>query len=311
MIRQNSPVALFCAPQPIAIVENETGLGKDTLRVWEKRYGFPTPERDAQGERLYAPAQIERLLHIKRALDAGMRPGQVVPLSLPELQARLNDHHPIDHHPETEALWPLVVAGHANALAQALTMTQQRMGWVAFVNECVAPLNVRVGQAWLNGEIEIHQEHVYAETLQTFLRQSIAQLKQQGPLQAPKVLLTTLNNEQHSLGLLMVELMLVLVRCDTLSLGTRLPMEHVMAATRMHQPDVVALSFSSHYGSREAWRDAQTLRSHLPEPVALWVGGAALNAPKRSPKLKGVQRMASLSDLHTAAQVWRQTQVRT
>jgi hypothetical protein len=26
----------------IAAVERETGLGKDTLRVWERRYGFPS-----------------------------------------------------------------------------------------------------------------------------------------------------------------------------------------------------------------------------------------------------------------------------
>ena len=34
---------------PIAAVERETGLAKDTLRVWEKRYGFPQPLRDASG----------------------------------------------------------------------------------------------------------------------------------------------------------------------------------------------------------------------------------------------------------------------
>ena len=35
----------------IAEVERETGLGKDTLRVWERRYGFPVPQRDRLGER--------------------------------------------------------------------------------------------------------------------------------------------------------------------------------------------------------------------------------------------------------------------
>ena len=37
----------------IAAVERETGLSKDTLRIWERRYGFPEPLRDANGERLY------------------------------------------------------------------------------------------------------------------------------------------------------------------------------------------------------------------------------------------------------------------
>jgi DNA-binding transcriptional regulator YiaG len=38
---------------PIAAVERDTGLSKDTLRVWERRYGFPQPARDGAGERLY------------------------------------------------------------------------------------------------------------------------------------------------------------------------------------------------------------------------------------------------------------------
>ncbi|MGE0106807.1 MAG: MerR family DNA-binding transcriptional regulator, partial [Thiomonas sp.] len=37
----------------IAAVERDTGIGKDTLRVWERRYGFPQPHRDASGDRLY------------------------------------------------------------------------------------------------------------------------------------------------------------------------------------------------------------------------------------------------------------------
>jgi hypothetical protein len=63
---------------PIASVERETGLSKDTLRVWERRYGFPTPGRDANGERQYAPAQVRRLAQIKRLMDRGHRPGKLM-----------------------------------------------------------------------------------------------------------------------------------------------------------------------------------------------------------------------------------------
>ena len=37
----------------IAAVERDTGLSKDILRVWERRYGFPKPERDHNDDRLY------------------------------------------------------------------------------------------------------------------------------------------------------------------------------------------------------------------------------------------------------------------
>ena len=57
------------AMMTISAVERDTGLGKDTLRVWERRYAFPQPIRDAKGERLYTPEQVERLRLIKRLMD--------------------------------------------------------------------------------------------------------------------------------------------------------------------------------------------------------------------------------------------------
>ena len=65
----------------IAAVERETGLAKDTLRVWERRYGFPTPSRDAFGERVYPLQQVERLRVLKRLLDVGWRPGRLMKMS--------------------------------------------------------------------------------------------------------------------------------------------------------------------------------------------------------------------------------------
>ena len=43
----------------IAALELETGIAKDTLRVWERRYGFPQPQRDEFGERIYPLEQVD------------------------------------------------------------------------------------------------------------------------------------------------------------------------------------------------------------------------------------------------------------
>ena len=70
----------------IGAVERDTGLSKDTLRVWERRYGFPAPQRDASGERCYLRADLHKLRIVKRLLDAGQRPGRIVRLPLEALQ---------------------------------------------------------------------------------------------------------------------------------------------------------------------------------------------------------------------------------
>ena len=71
----------------IAAVERETGLSKDVLRVWERRYGFPAPSRDDHGERIYPAEQVERLRLVKRLMDAGHRPGKLLATPTEELNA--------------------------------------------------------------------------------------------------------------------------------------------------------------------------------------------------------------------------------
>ena len=71
----------------IAAVERDVGLSKDVLRVWERRYGFPSPARDRHGERLYPAGQVVRLRLIKRLMDHGHRPGRLITTPVEELEA--------------------------------------------------------------------------------------------------------------------------------------------------------------------------------------------------------------------------------
>jgi DNA-binding transcriptional MerR regulator len=73
------------ALRSIGAVERDLGIAKETLRVWERRYGFPRPQRDANGERVYPADQVQRLMLVKRLLDQGYRPGKIMALGLEEL----------------------------------------------------------------------------------------------------------------------------------------------------------------------------------------------------------------------------------
>ena len=69
----------------IGAVERDTGIGRDTLRVWERRYGFPRPRRNSRGERLYTLGQVRRLQLVHRLISQGMRPGRIFTLDDSEL----------------------------------------------------------------------------------------------------------------------------------------------------------------------------------------------------------------------------------
>src|SRR5690606_13421720 len=219
---------LACGAQcslSITAVERETGLSKDTLRVWEKRYGFPRPLRDAADDRLYPLEQVQRLKRIRRLLDAGYRPGKVARLDDDELQAlldktpnlsRTNDQT-AETGPDLVALLDAIEAHDDQALRYALTHAQMRLGLAPFVTELVAPLTTAVGEAWAQGRFEVFEEHLYTQVISSVLTGCIATLSASPRLHPPKVLLTTLPQELHGLGLLMVEALLLLEGCQCVS----------------------------------------------------------------------------------------------
>ena len=70
---------------PMGAVTRRTGISEHTLRAWERRFGFPTPVRLASGHRRYSSEQVRHLLMIAKALEAGHRAGDIVPMELRDL----------------------------------------------------------------------------------------------------------------------------------------------------------------------------------------------------------------------------------
>ncbi|NNU42468.1 MerR family transcriptional regulator [Ramlibacter montanisoli] len=66
-------------------MEQATGIARATLRIWERRYGFPQPGRDLRGERSYPDEQVRKLRLIADLMARGHRPGRLVELSATQL----------------------------------------------------------------------------------------------------------------------------------------------------------------------------------------------------------------------------------
>jgi methanogenic corrinoid protein MtbC1 len=287
----------------ISVVERETGIGKDTLRVWERRYGFPVPVRDQNEERLYPGGQVDQLRLIKRLLDIGMRPSKVVGLSIPELSALLTEpskDEPI-YSAELLQFVELIKAHQGGALRVALNLALYRQGMPEFLSKTITQLNHLVGEAWMRGDILVFEEHLYSEQITSVLRSAIATIR--NPAGTPRILLTTLPGEVHSLGLLMAEATLSLSGAHCTMLGVQTPIGEIVLAAQAHQSDIVALSFTLSMPPLQIKSGLQQLRQALPQHVALWVGGAGVARQKKGED--GVQYFGVLADLTEAVSLLR------
>lgn len=295
----------------IAAVERDTGLGKDTLRVWEKRYGFPAPSRDDFGERQYPMDQVEKLRLVKRLLDSGHRPGKIIGLPVEQLSklaesscGSVSVSVPVDAVDELKDFMGLIKNHEDEKFRQIMSRLVVTKGLRKFVVEVVAPLNLMVGEAWARGYFEVYEEHLYTEIIQSVLRNSISSLAQSS--KRPKILMTTLPNEPHGLGLLMAESMFALEGAQVVSLGTQTPVYDIAKAAVAHKVDLVVLSFSSMHSSGSVLEALTELRSALPETIEIWCGGASPALRRKS--ASGFILVENLDAVSHQVGVWRKSQ---
>lgn len=296
----------------IAAVERDTGLTKDTLRVWERRYGFPLPEREGSTERAYPIEQVEKLRVIKRLMDAGHRPGRIVAQSLADLE-RLSattgggsqaQAHSASAAPDVRQYLDLVRSHDVEGLRRTLLQAQLKLGLGRFIVDVISPLNTLIGDTWMRGHLEIFEEHLYTESIHVVLRNAIASVPAAAAGARPRVLLSTFPNEPHSLGLLMAEPLFLIEGAQCLSLGVQTPIWDIVLAATAQRADVVALSFTSVLTPMAVIEGLVELREKLPGAIEIWAGGSAPVLHRRP--IAGVTPLASLTQIATEVERWRE-----
>mgnify|MGYP001627303873 CR=1 FL=1 len=299
---------------PIAAVEQATGIARATLRIWERRYGFPQPGRDLRGERSYPEDQVRKLRLIADLMARGHRPGRLVALSDKQLAAlagpagvRGADDAParVPGDAADEPVLAPLMEHDAAALTGLLEQSIGELGLAGFVTERMPQMNVNVGLAWQRGEIEVYEEHLYTEVVQQVLRGHMARL---APAEGrgPRVLLATFPDESHTLGLLMAQVLLMLQGCRCTSLGARVPVGQLVLAARVFRADVVGLSFTASTNPSHVLRGLEQLRGELGPQVAIWAGGSSPALGRQ--RVAGVQVMRHIRDVLPALAHWHANQ---
>jgi DNA-binding transcriptional MerR regulator/methylmalonyl-CoA mutase cobalamin-binding subunit len=280
----------------IGVVERDTGIGRDTLRVWERRYGFPEPERNEKGERIYSEAQLRRLQRVRRLLDQGLRPGKLLPLTEDALDQLETELQPEIQEPQDESVTVLLDAIRSTDAARVEALLQEQYAkqkMESFILTTVVPLLSSVGELWASGNLQIFQEHFLSTQLIRFLNVEISRLQKSA--RKPVVLLATLPGEEHTLGLLMLSAMLSSRGISAINLGGEVPMDQIGLAVDQFRADIVAITFSGAYQYSNIRNHLLELRALIPDDVDIWTGGEGVRRLRKLPA--GVTKFNSLEKL--------------
>ena len=296
MSRTRSPRTATAAGGLLTIgaLSTATGIPADTIRTWERRYGFPVPERKASGHRVYPLGTVPRLRRVAQAIARGHRAAEVVPASENALEVLLASLPPATTEPSsgtrsTLAPGALVPADASEVLQWVRAFDAERLkrwfqtdwarfGPLEFLEHRAAGFLRAVGDGWAAKQLEVRHEHFASAALGDFLRSVRQPLddRASGPIAA----LATLPGELHGLGLQMAALVFALAGWRPLILGVDTPIEQIAALTREVPVAAVAVSCAEPPGAKTA-AQVVALRRRLPSHLPLIIGGAGAPPPGR------------------------------
>lgn len=221
-------------------LENLSGIKAHTIRVWEQRYNFISPQRSDTNIRYYSNEELQTILNVALLNKYGFKISHIDKMSSGEISDKILSLSQVQAQQER-----LV-----NELIHC--MTDLRMDeYETLIDEYISakgiekaivhilfPFLERIGILWLTSHINPAQEHLVSN----IIRQKIIAGIDAAPREykSPKTVLLFLpEGEHHEMGLLFIHYLLKARGIKVLYLGSNIPLKDVAAVVALKNPDVL------------------------------------------------------------------------
>ncbi|MFK7926786.1 MAG: B12-binding domain-containing protein [Myxococcota bacterium] len=248
-------------PYRIRSVVEMTGIPRNTLLAWERRYGVPTPDRTPGGHRVYADADVQVLRRLKLLIGKGHRISEAVALlrrSAEPERSRTDGLAPIEQ--QRDALRDALIDFDRQ---QADEIYHHLSAWPIrrVIDSVLMPVLREVGDGWHRGEISIAQEHFTSAFVREQLITMLNRLES-GPVGGPVVVCAGYPGEAHEIGLLSIAVKLAMRGWRVAYLGADLPIEELAGVLNARGASLICQSVFTP-------RDAQELTLYAGKLLAL------------------------------------------
>lgn len=270
-------------------VEERTQVPANTLRQWERRYGFPKPERSDSGYRLYSDEDVHGIRTMQRHIADGIPASRAAELvkqlkPLPEGARSLKDMR-------QELVSALIKLDDAKA-DEILSEAHALHPVDTVMLELMQKTMVDMGTLWHEHKINTTTEHFASHYIQGRLRSLLsvtANVKS-----APSVVIACAPLEQHELGVLILAVMLKRAGYRVYYIGANTPVTDLRDIAKEIQPIGMLVSASTIDSVQILMEHRNILQGAAP---ILAFGGRAFNEqPELARALGGIYLAKDATD---------------
>jgi methanogenic corrinoid protein MtbC1 len=269
----------------IKSVSEQTGITPVTLRAWERRYGFPEPQRTDSGYRLFSEYDIAALNWLKEQKSNGLSIGQAVklltqkiedgadPLVRGMMQRSVFEDGLSDIDEVRRELVTALLDLDENRAHELMQTAFGMFPLEEILVDLIQPVMVDIGERWHAGEISVATEHFATNQCRSFLI-SVYELTLDEPSRG-SIVAACAPGELHELGLLTLSVMLRSRGWGVTYLGANISFERFAETVVAVRPQLLLFSATSSR-SAEGLIELVKVLDELPEPKpVIGLGGQA------------------------------------
>ncbi len=283
-------------------VEALTGIKPHTLRIWEQRYGIPSPKRTSTNIRYYDDEDIKMLLSVAMLNRQGHKISRLTKMSKGELDRMVMDLtlNVSDSDIQVESLTRAMFGLDESAFEKILSTNILQFGLESTFMHLIFPFLMRVGVLWQTGSINPAYEHFITNLIRQKLFVAIdAQPKVQSP-DAKKFLLFLPAHEPHEIGLLFANYIIRSRGHHTSYLGPNLPMDDLTPVMSVYKADYILTVLTTSVITQSPLAVANKLSGDFPGAQILMAGSqlmqANINLPRNVRILHSMDELIQLTE---------------
>lgn len=281
-----------------------TGLSKENLRVWEKRYRLISPQRGSNRYRLYSEEDVDLLKYLISEINLGQSIGELASLGRDEILNRMRQEKAqapkaeiLEHDPLIGELEKFLLAIDRAAFEKRLNEILALLPFDVVFQRVLVPLQIRIGELWFDEKIGVAVEHYVTTQVKQKL---FAAMNMTSSQNGPKIVIACPPWELHEIGAQMVAYHCSTLGCQAILLGANLPLEDLIHFCTNTNPDGLVLSFTSPIGENRGKIFFAEIVKNISPLYPVWVGGQGISGMEKYIESKNLKIVKALSDLNLA-----------
>jgi DNA-binding transcriptional MerR regulator len=227
-------------------LENLSGIKAHTIRIWEQRYSFLSPQRTETNIRYYSNEELQTILNIALLNKYGYKISHINKMSAAEISRKILELDQSEARQErlVNELIKAMVEIQMDIFEMHIENYIRQNGIEKAIIRIIFPFLERIGILWLTNHINPAQEHLVSNLIRQKLIVGIDHVKP--ALQRNITALLFLpENEHHELGLLFICYLLKSHGIQVLYLGANVPLRDVISVANLKNPDFLYTHLTS------------------------------------------------------------------